>query len=133
MKTTAPRRDAALAPGLQPHNPLDGGEEDVQRGVLHRRVALQVIAQTFGHREHPLAHRQMRDDVVGQMRRRFDHAPGGAGGAHAATLAGVGEDAAFEIAAEFTLGCRWGSLPGTVIVKRQPRRHNQPLARLYRA
>ena len=34
----------------------------------------------------------------------------------------VGEDAAFEIAAEFALRCRWGSLTGALIVKRQPRR-----------
>lgn len=71
MKTTAPRRVAAPAP------------------ELHCRVALQVIAQAFGHRKHPLAYGQMRDDVVGQMCRRFDYAPDSAGRTDVATHAGV--------------------------------------------
>jgi hypothetical protein len=70
---------------------FDGGEEYVQGCVLDGCVVLQVIAQAFGHREHPLAHRQARDDVVGEMGRCLDHAPRGAGGADAATLAGVGD------------------------------------------
>ena len=51
-----------------PQYPLDSGQEDVQGDVLLCRVALKVIAQALGHGEHPLPHRQMRDDVVGQMR-----------------------------------------------------------------
>ncbi len=43
----------------------------MQRGVQNRRVAFQVIAQTLGHGEHPLTHRQSRDDVLGQMRDRI--------------------------------------------------------------
>ncbi len=64
----------------------------MQCDILHRRVVLQVIALALGHRQHPLPYRQMRDDVVDQMCRRFDHAPGSAGGTYAATLAGVGDE-----------------------------------------
>ena len=40
-------RGAGIRAAL-PKQPLYGGGEDVQRDVLHRRVALQVIAQAFG-------------------------------------------------------------------------------------
>ncbi len=81
----------------------------------------------------------MRDDVVGQMGRRLDHAPGGAGRTDAATLAGVGdeevvttvgaagagkavrEDAAVEVTAKFPLDHCRGYGSGAVIVQRQPR------------
>ena len=74
------------------------------------------------------------------MRGSLDHAPGGAGRADAATLAGVGdevvvpavgatgagkavgEDAAVEIAAEFPLRCRRGGGTQPVIMQRQPGR-----------
>ena len=46
-------------------NPLNGGEENVQRGAQNRRVALEVIAQALGYGEYPLAYRQTRNDVVG--------------------------------------------------------------------
>jgi len=75
--------------------------------------------------------------MVGQMRGGLHHA-GGAGGAHAATLAGVGnqevvparsaagtgetvgEDAAVEVAAQFPLGGCRRTRPGAIILKRQP-------------
>jgi len=93
--------------------PLDGGQKYTQCGVQNRRIVLQVIAQALGNGEHPLmeqlairlseqttlakslvmAHRQTRDDVVGQMRRLalhylrgVDHAAGSAGRADAAAL-----------------------------------------------
>ena len=114
---TRPR--AALAQAL-----LHRTEEDVQRQGLHGRIVLQEVAQALGHRQHPLAHRQPRHDVIGEMRCGLDHAPGVAGRAHAAPLARegdqevvltlltesagetVGEDAAFEVAAKFPLHIR---------------------------
>jgi hypothetical protein len=74
------------------------------------------------------------------MRGGFDHAPGGAGRTHTPPFAGVGdqgvvaafaaagagktvgENAAFEIAAEFTLGHRGCGCSATVILKCQPGR-----------
>lgn len=38
-----------------------------------------MVERALGCREHPLPHRQPRDNVVGQMRSGFDRAPGGAG------------------------------------------------------
>ena len=79
---------------------------------------------TFGscagqrHGQHPLAHRQAREDVVGEVCRRLHHAPRVARVAHATAFAGedhdvvvatittagtrkaVGEDAALQILAE---------------------------------
>ena len=101
----------------------------MQRQGLDGRIVLQVIAQALRHREHPLAHRQARQDVVGEMRSGLDHAPGVAGRAHAPALAGVGdekvvaafaaagagktvgEDAAFEVAAKFALDIEAGGAP----------------------
>ena len=48
-------------------------------------------APALEYRKHPLAHRQARDDLVGQMRGGFHPTAGGAGRADAATLAGVGD------------------------------------------
>lgn len=98
----------------------------------------QVIAQSLGHREHPLPHRQSRNDVLGEVRGGLDHASGGAGRTDAATFAGVGdqevmaaigtagarktvgEDAALKIPAEFALGKCRGAATLLVIVQRQP-------------
>ena len=62
-----------------PQSPLDGAQKEVQRGVQECWVVFQVITQPFGHRQHPLPHRQARNDVQGEMGGGFDHAPGGAG------------------------------------------------------
>jgi len=58
--------------------------------VVNRRVAaaVQEVAQPLGHRQHPLAHRQAREDVISQMRRRLHNVLGVARRAHAAPLAG---------------------------------------------
>jgi len=78
--------------------------------------------------------------MVGQMRGGLHHAAGGAGRTDAPAFAGVGdqeivpavgaarprktvsEDAALEVAAEFSLGYRRSDSPGAVILKRQPGR-----------
>jgi hypothetical protein len=43
---------------------LHRAQEDVQGKVLDGRIALQVIAQAFRYGQHPLPHRQARNDVV---------------------------------------------------------------------
>jgi hypothetical protein len=54
------------------HRPQD----QAQRSTLEIGIALQEVAQPPGHRQDPLAHRQRRQDVIGQMRRGRHHAPG---------------------------------------------------------
>ena len=102
------------------------GQKNAQHRALQGRVALKEVAQPFGHGEHPLPHRQRRENVIDQVRGSFGHAPGVAGGAHATALAGVcdqeivlalvavgsgkavSKDAAFESAAKcpFDMGRR---------------------------
>jgi len=103
---------------VRPQALLHHPQEQAQRRTLESGIAVQEVAQALGHRQHPLAHRQRRQDVLGEMRRGRHHAPRVARGAHAAPLAGkgdeevvpalpaaragetVGEDAALEITAE---------------------------------
>lgn len=59
------------------------------RRPLTAPPALKELAQPFGHGKHPLPQSQKRKDMIDQVRGRFGHAPGVAGGAHATTLAGV--------------------------------------------
>ena len=85
-----------------------------------------------------MPYRQTRENVINEMRGGFDHASGGAGGADATAFAGVshqevvatvgaagareavGENAAFEVAAEFALGQYRGMAATAVVVQRQP-------------
>ena len=85
-----------------------------------------------------MPYRQTRKDVIDEMRSGLDHAPGGTGGADAPPFTGVGddevvtavgaagagktmgEDAAFEVAAEFALGQCRGMAATAVVVQRQP-------------
>ena len=67
--------------------PLHRTEENMQRQGLHGRIGFQVVAQAFGHRQHPLTYRQPRHDVIGEIRCGLDHPPGIARGGHAAPLA----------------------------------------------
>lgn len=96
----------------------DDPKEDAQHHVPIYPVALQKIAQSLWHRQHPLAHRQAGKDVIRQVRRRLHHAPAVAQGAHPPILVGeghkvvvtaiiaagagkhVGKDAAFEVFTE---------------------------------
>lgn len=52
------------------------GEKNAPHRALQGRVALKEVAPPLGRRQHPLPHRQARDDVVGEMGGGFDHAPG---------------------------------------------------------
>jgi len=56
----------------------DDAQEDAQHHAQRGPVALHEVTQPFGHRQHPLAHRQAGEDVVAQVRRRLGHAPRGA-------------------------------------------------------
>jgi hypothetical protein len=96
---------------------LDDAQRAVQHGADRLRLALQVPAQAFGHGGGPLAHRKRWENVSHQMRRGLRHWPGVARRTHptfaregnqevmaAVRKSGpreaIGEDAAFEVAAE---------------------------------
>ena len=66
-------------------------QKDAQRRIECTLVALQVIAQPFGRRQHPLAHWQAGADVIGQVRCGLGHAPGVTRGADATAFAGEGD------------------------------------------
>jgi len=51
-------------------------QEPAQGRALEIGVALQEVTQALGHGQNPLTHRQRRQDVIGEMRRRRHHAPG---------------------------------------------------------
>lgn len=66
--------------------------ENLQNHIQHRPVALHEVAQPFGNRQHPLAHRQTGESMVRQVRRRLHHTPGVARGTHAPALVGEGDE-----------------------------------------
>jgi hypothetical protein len=72
---------------VRPQALLHGAQEQAQSSTLEIGVAVQEVAQARGHRQDPLAQRQVRQDVIGEMRRRRHHAPRVARGANAAPLA----------------------------------------------
>ena len=100
---------------------LHHAQEQAQGSTLEIGVAVQEVAQPLGHRQDPLAHRQRRQDVIGEMRRGRHHAPGIARWTHAPALAREGdqevvptlpapgpgkavcEDSAFQVMAELPL------------------------------
>jgi len=104
---------------LLEQEPGDHAVHDLQHGCNQLGLCGQQQAQRHGQRQHPLAHRHVRDDVVHQVRRRLRHTPGTARGAKPAPLAAerdelvvaavgavqaqeaVGQDAAFEEGVEF--------------------------------
>jgi hypothetical protein len=55
---------------------LDHAQKDLQHGGDGTRIVPKEIAQPLRKRQHPLAHRQPREDVIDQVRRRLHHAPG---------------------------------------------------------
>ena len=55
---------------------LHGAQEEAQSRTLKFSVAFQKIAQPLRHCENPLPQRQVRQDVIGEMRCRRHHAPG---------------------------------------------------------
>jgi hypothetical protein len=67
-------------------------QENAQRQRLDRGIVLQVVAQPLRNRQHPLADRQLRKNVVGQMGCGFDHSPSVASGTDAAALVRPGDE-----------------------------------------
>jgi len=53
---------------------LDGIEQDAQSAVERLAVVLEMIAQTLGHGEHPLAHRQTGQDMIHEVGGGLHHA-----------------------------------------------------------
>jgi hypothetical protein len=73
------RAEARRAPGaraMRAQAGLHHAREQAQGRALEVGVALQDVAQALGHCQHPLPHRQVRQDVISEMRRRHHHAPG---------------------------------------------------------
>ena len=71
----------------------DRAQEDLEDGAGEVRVALKEGAEPLGQGQHPLAHREMRQDVVGHVGGDLCHATAVAGGADAAALAGERDQA----------------------------------------
>ena len=67
-------------------------EEDGEYGARHLGRLVQEGPQTLGYGQHPLSDGEVRDHLVGQVRRHLRHAPGVAGRAHPPTLAGEGQE-----------------------------------------
>ncbi len=82
-----PRRRAGAAQGL-----FHDAQENAQRQHFDRRIVLQVVAQPLRNRQHPLADRQSRKNVVDQMSCSFDHPPGVASGTDTTALARPGNE-----------------------------------------
>jgi hypothetical protein len=82
------RRRAGAAQGL-----FHDAQENAQRQRLDRGIVVQVITQPHGNRQHPLADRQSRTNVVGQVGGGFDHPPGVASGTDTTALARMHEGA----------------------------------------
>jgi hypothetical protein len=68
---------------------FDDAQETAQRQRLDRRIAWQVITQPLGNRQHSVADRQPRKDVLGLMGGGFDHSPGVASGTDTTALARI--------------------------------------------
>ncbi len=67
-------------------------QENAQRQGHDRPIRFEVITQPLGNRQHPLADRQSRQDVVGQMGDGSDPSPGVASRTDAAALARPGNE-----------------------------------------
>jgi hypothetical protein len=72
-------------------------------------------AQPLGHRQHPLAHRQARHDVIGEMSGGFHHAPRGTGRAHAPAFARVGDEKAVAALGTAGAGNTVGEVAGAML------------------
>jgi hypothetical protein len=55
------------------------------------QVRIERRAETLSERDHPLAHRHLRENPLVRVRGRLGHASRGAGGTHAPILAGKGD------------------------------------------
>lgn len=68
----------------------DGAEQDPEHGTGEGGVVMEERSDALRDGEHPLADRERRQYVVGEVGGDLDHAPGVAGGADAAALAREG-------------------------------------------
>jgi hypothetical protein len=89
----------------------DGAEQDAQHVAGQARVVGQEGADPLRQGEHPLAERQRRQDVVGQVGGHLHHAAGVAGGADAAALAGEGDEALGGAASQRMRAKPWARMP----------------------
>ncbi len=113
----------------------DDPQKNPQHHVQRCPIPLHEIAQPFGHRQNPLAHRQAPKNMIAQVCRCLHHAPGVAQGEHAPAIAGDGhkvvvsaivtpgpckamrKDAAFQILAKGLADIRLGGLVVTLAVE----------------
>jgi hypothetical protein len=70
----------------------DDTQKDSQHHVQYRPITLHEIAQPLWHRQHPLAHRLARENVITQVRGSLYHAPRVARGADPTAFAGEGHE-----------------------------------------
>jgi hypothetical protein len=70
-----------------------GPEEDAEDGACNIRVVMQEGTQALGEGQHPLANGEVGQDGIGEVGGEIGHAPGVAGGADPAALAGEGDEA----------------------------------------
>jgi hypothetical protein len=77
----------------EPQGPADGAKEDPEDGAGDLRIVMDLGAEAFGNGEDPLAHGQVRQDVVGEVGGQLGHGPGVAGGADPPALEGEGDQA----------------------------------------
>ncbi len=81
-----------LQPGLLEQEASDCSVHDLQHRRHQQRLRGQQQAQRDRQRQHPLAHRHMRDDVFDQVRGGLRHAPRAARGAEPPALAAEGDE-----------------------------------------
>ncbi len=92
ISVTAPlSASIGLESGLPEQMARDHAVHHLQHGCHQFGLRRQQHAQRDGQRQHPLAHRHVRDDVVYQMRRGLRHASGSARGAEPPPLATEGQ------------------------------------------
>ncbi len=82
------RRARASVTERRPERP----EENAEHSTRHLGALVQEGPKPLGHGEHPLPDGEVRDHLVGQVRRHLRHAPCVTGGADPPTLAGEGQE-----------------------------------------
>lgn len=88
MRVTAAVSRYAFSPACLTRKLADDPVDDLQHGREQFAMDGKEDAQRDREREHPLAHRHPRDDVIDQVGSGFCHAPGAARGAKPTPLTG---------------------------------------------